>query len=94
MIPSPGLVSQSLLFSNVLSTCVCRCTRYAWVFLDVIESVNVVVNSAGQVVNSEVLGALRLRTYLTGMPECKLGLNDKVMLAAQNKSAKVGGGAV
>lgn len=58
------------------------------VFLDVIESVNIVVNSAGQVVNSEVLGALRLRTYLTGMPECKLGLNDKVMLAAQNKSAK------
>ena len=24
-----------------------------------------------------MLGALRLRTYLTGMPECKLGLNDK-----------------
>jgi len=40
------------------------------------------------VVNSEVQGALRMRTYLTGMPECKLGLNDKVMLQAQNKSAK------
>ena len=56
-------------------------------FLDVIESVNVVVNAAGQVVNSRCR-ALRLRTYLTGMPECKLGLNDKVMLQAQNKTGR------
>jgi len=58
------------------------------VFLDVVESVNLMVNSNGQVVNSEVLGALRMRTYLTGMPECKLGLNDKVMLQAQAKGTK------
>ena len=58
------------------------------VFLDVIESINLLVNSNGQVVNSEVVGALRLRTYLTGMPECKLGLNDKVMLESQGRSGK------
>ena len=42
------------------------------------ESVNLLVNSNGTVVRSEVVGALKMRTYLSGMPECKLGLNDKV----------------
>ncbi len=47
------------------------------VFLDVVESVNLLVNSNGTVVRSEVVGALKMRTFLSGMPECKLGLNDK-----------------
>ena len=47
------------------------------VFLDVVESVNLLVNSNGAVVRSEVMGALKMRTFLSGMPECKLGLNDK-----------------
>ena len=41
------------------------------------ESVNLLVNSNGTVVRSEVVGALKMRTFLSGMPECKLGLNDK-----------------
>lgn len=48
------------------------------VFLDVVESVNLIVNTNGMVVQSEVVGVLKMRTYLSGMPECKLGLNDKV----------------
>jgi Adaptor complexes medium subunit family len=48
------------------------------VFLDVVESVNLLVNSNGTVVLSEVVGCLKMRTFLSGMPECKLGLNDKV----------------
>ena len=48
------------------------------VFLDVVENVNLLVNSNGSVVRSEVFGALKMRTFLSGMPECKLGLNDKV----------------
>jgi len=53
------------------------------VFLDVVESVNLLVNSNGTVVRSEVVGALKMRTYLSGMPECKLGLNDKVRSRVQ-----------
>ena len=34
------------------------------VFLDVVESVNILVNSNGQVVRSDVVGALKMRTYL------------------------------
>ncbi len=48
------------------------------VFLDVVESVNLLVSAAGNVVLSEVVGVLKMRAYLSGMPECKLGLNDKV----------------
>lgn len=44
------------------------------------ESVNLLVNSNGAVVLSEVVGTLKMRVYLSGMPECKLGLNDKVSL--------------
>ena len=56
------------------------------VFLDVVESVNLLINANGSIVRSEVVGALKFRTYLSGMPECKLGLNDKVVLEAQGRS--------
>ncbi|KAK6160211.1 hypothetical protein DH2020_003592 [Rehmannia glutinosa] len=92
------------------------------VFLDVVESVNILVNSNGQIIRSDVVGALKMRTYLSknskvfprfparayprhllndsctslfafnasysGMPECKLGLNDRVLLEAQGRSSK------
>ncbi|KAJ1979241.1 AP-1 adaptor complex mu subunit Apm1 [Dimargaris verticillata] len=49
------------------------------VFLDVIESVNLLVSSTGNVLRSEILGAIKMKCYLSGMPELRLGLNDKVM---------------
>jgi len=58
------------------------------VFLDVVESVNLLMNANGSVVRSEVTGALKFRTYLSGMPECKLGLNDRVLLESQGRSSK------
>ncbi|WOG95342.1 hypothetical protein DCAR_0414657 [Daucus carota subsp. sativus] len=58
------------------------------VFLDVVEHVNLLVNSNGQILRSDLVGALKMRTYLSGMPECKLGLNDRVLLEAQGKSIK------
>ncbi|CAN4100508.1 unnamed protein product [Withania somnifera] len=58
------------------------------VYLDVVERVNLLVNSNGQLICSEVNGALKMRAYLSGMPECKLGLNDRVLLEAQGRSTK------
>lgn len=58
------------------------------VFLDAVESVNLLVNSNGTVVVSEVVGVLKMRTFLSGMPECKLGLNDKVLFESQGRSQK------
>ncbi|CAG8851696.1 21873_t:CDS:2, partial [Racocetra persica] len=48
-------------------------------FLDVIESVNLLVNANGNVLRSEILGIIKMKCYLSGMPELRLGLNDKVM---------------
>ncbi|KAM0749181.1 clathrin adaptor, mu subunit [Meredithblackwellia eburnea MCA 4105] len=58
------------------------------VFLDVIESVNLMVNANGNVLRSEIHGEIKMRVYLSGMPELRLGLNDKVMLEAQGKSTR------
>jgi len=31
------------------------------------------------VLRSEIVGAIKMRVYLSGMPELRLGLNDKVL---------------
>ncbi|XP_039258868.1 AP-1 complex subunit mu-1-like [Styela clava] len=49
------------------------------VFLDVIESVNLLVSANGSVLRSEIVGSVKMRVFLTGMPELRLGLNDKVL---------------
>ena len=56
------------------------------VFLDVIERLNLLVAANGQVISSEILGSIKMRSYLTGMPELKLGLNDKALFEAQGKA--------
>lgn len=49
------------------------------VFLDVIESVNLLVNTNGNVLRSEIVGSIKMRVFLSGMPELRLGLNDKIL---------------
>ncbi|CAG8483955.1 611_t:CDS:2 [Funneliformis caledonium] len=60
------------------------------VFLDVIESVNLLVNANGNVLRSEILGVIKMKCYLSGMPELRLGLNDKVMFESTGRSASRG----
>lgn len=57
------------------------------VFLDVIESVNLLVAGDGKLLRSEVVGKLMMKTYLTGMPNLKLGLNDKLQFEAAAESS-------
>jgi len=52
------------------------------VFLDVIESVNLLVNGNGAILRSEIVGCVKMRSYLSGMPELRLGLNDRVVFEA------------
>nr|XP_012291145.1 AP-1 complex subunit mu-2 [Aotus nancymaae] len=49
------------------------------VFIDVIESVNLLVNANGSVLLSEIVGTIKLKVFLSGMPELRLGLNDRVL---------------
>jgi AP-1 complex subunit mu len=58
------------------------------VFLDVIESLNLLVSSNGNVLRSEILGAIKMKCYLSGMPELRLGLNDKVMFETTGRATR------
>ncbi len=49
-------------------------------FLDVIEAVNLLLSAQGNVLRADVEGQILMRTYLSGTPECKFGLNEKVLL--------------
>ena len=46
------------------------------VFLDILEQVNVLMNSKGTVLRCDVNGKMTMKAFLTGMPEIKVGLND------------------
>ena len=43
------------------------------VFLDVVESIDLLVSATGNVLRSEIVGAIKMRVYLSGMPELRLG---------------------
>eukprot|EP00657_Telonema_sp_P-1_P012650 TRINITY_DN932_c0_g1_i5.p1 TRINITY_DN932_c0_g1~~TRINITY_DN932_c0_g1_i5.p1 ORF type:complete len:422 (+),score=134.03 TRINITY_DN932_c0_g1_i5:141-1406(+) len=60
------------------------------IFLDVIESVNLLVSGSGAILRSEILGALKMRSYLSGMPELKLGLNDRVLFEQAGRNVGKG----
>jgi AP-2 complex subunit mu-1 len=42
------------------------------VFLDVLESVNLLVSANGAVLRNDVTGQVVMKAQLTGMPECKV----------------------
>lgn len=58
------------------------------VFLDVVESLNLLVSATGNVLRSEILGAVKMKCYLSGMPELRLGLNDKVMFETTGRATR------
>uniref|UniRef100_A0A7S0F7H8 MHD domain-containing protein n=1 Tax=Craspedostauros australis TaxID=1486917 RepID=A0A7S0F7H8_9STRA len=56
------------------------------IFLDVVEKLNLLVAANGTVLHSEINGAVKMKSFLSGMPELKLGLNDKLMFEATGRS--------
>lgn len=60
------------------------------IFLDVVEKLNLLVASNGTVLHSEIVGAVKMKSFLSGMPELKLGLNDKLMFEATGRSMNKG----
>ncbi|KAF7396538.1 hypothetical protein HZH66_007400 [Vespula vulgaris] len=59
-------------------------------FLDVLEYVNLLMSPQGQVLSAHVAGKVVMKSYLSGMPECKFGINDKIVM--ESKGMKGGGG--
>lgn len=39
----------------------------------------------GQVLSAHVSGRVVMKSYLSGMPECKFGMNDKIVIDKQGK---------
>jgi len=63
-------------------------------FIDVIESVNLVVSAEGNDLRADVAGKVVMKAFLSGMPECKLGINDRVVMdqeASRNRAGPSGG---
>ncbi|KAH8117024.1 clathrin adaptor mu subunit, partial [Phellopilus nigrolimitatus] len=54
-------------------------------FVDVVETVNLIMSAKGTVLRSDVEGHILMRAYLSGTPECKFGLNDKLVLDASER---------
>ncbi|CAN0291490.1 unnamed protein product [Discosporangium mesarthrocarpum] len=50
------------------------------VYIDVLESVNLLMSSNGVVLRNDVSGKVVMKTLLSGMPDCKFGLNDKLSM--------------
>jgi len=51
-------------------------------FLDVVENLDLIMTQEGKVLNSTVKGCFKMKSQLSGMPNLKLGLNDKVRFDA------------
>lgn len=58
-------------------------------FVDVIEDVNLLMSATGTVLRADVSGMIMMRAYLSGTPECKFGLNDRLLL--DNSASSKGG---
>jgi AP-2 complex subunit mu-1 len=64
-------------------------------FVDVIEDVNLLMSATGTVLRADVNGQIVMRAYLSGTPECKFGLNDRLLLdsgESSGPSSSRGGG--
>ena len=43
------------------------------------------ISCIGQVLSAHVSGRVVMKSYLSGMPECKFGMNDKIVMDKQAK---------
>ena len=56
------------------------------VFLDIVEQVNMLTSSKGNVLRCDVNGKIVMKVFLSGMPDVKLGLNDKLEVRCHAKN--------
>lgn len=49
-------------------------------FIDIIENISVLISNRGTVLKADVVGQVVVKTQLSGMPECKFGINDKLLV--------------
>jgi AP-2 complex subunit mu-1 len=57
------------------------------VFIDVIEEVNLLISKNGELIKSEVMGKVEVKSQLSGWPDCKFGMNDKLQVAQSSSTS-------
>jgi AP-2 complex subunit mu-1 len=60
------------------------------IYMDVKEAVNVLVSVDGKILRCDVAGSIMMKVYLSGLPECKFGINDKILMEKEKKASTDG----
>ncbi len=60
------------------------------VFINVQETIALQLSTTGQVLRSEIQGKVVVKALLSGMPECKFGLNDKLIMEKEGAAGGMG----
>ena len=61
------------------------------VYLDIVESVSLLMSHEGAVLRSSATGVIQMRCLLSGMPELKIGLNDTLGMGGANQAREASG---
>lgn len=56
--------------------------------MDVVEKLSMLIGPNDNVIKSEIIGVVNAECHLSGMPDLKLGLNDKAYYEAQGRTSK------
>ena len=59
------------------------------IYIDIIESVNVLLSNRGTVLKADVTGKIVVKTQLSGMPEIKFGVNDRLLMQQNQTEQKL-----
>ena len=61
------------------------------IYIDVIEKVNLMVGRSGRHIRADVAGVVVCKAFLSGMPDCQLGLNDRIIMDGEASGGQGGG---
>jgi len=56
------------------------------VYIDVIENVNILMSAKRERLQADVSGQIVVKCLLSGMPECKFGMNDKLVVNSDQRT--------
>jgi AP-2 complex subunit mu-1 len=56
------------------------------VYIDVVENVNVLMSAKRERLRADVAGQIIVKCQLSGMPECKFGMNDKLIMSGDQRA--------
>eukprot|EP00930_Biecheleria_cincta_P047642 TRINITY_DN3306_c0_g2_i1.p1 TRINITY_DN3306_c0_g2~~TRINITY_DN3306_c0_g2_i1.p1 ORF type:complete len:430 (-),score=63.81 TRINITY_DN3306_c0_g2_i1:22-1311(-) len=56
------------------------------VFIDVVENINILMSTKRERLRADVSGEILVNCKLSGMPECKFGMNDKLIMSTDTRA--------